>query len=205
MSALRPHVITLLVLAALLAPAIALADSASTSIEFALTSGLPIAGSNLAFTITANNEGPDPAANTTVTFGVPTNSTFVSRTVPGGWSCSTLTPGTTGTITCTIASFAPGSASFVLTAATMGTSPQGTPVTITGSITSTTSDPDPGDNTGELTVLLIWQSNLAVTKSGSASAFAGAQIVYTISINNPARRTRRTSWSPTRSRRPSAS
>ena len=185
MLALRTCLITLVVLAALFAPATAYALSASTSIEFALTSGTPIAGTDLQFTVTANNEGPDPAAITVVTFNVPTNSTFVSHSAPGGWSCATPMFGGTGTITCSIGAFAPGSASFVLTVATLSTSPRGTPVTITGSITSTTPDPDPGDNTNSLTVSLVWQSNLAVTKNGTASAFAGTELVYTIAINNP--------------------
>jgi len=185
MFAVRIGLFRLLVLAVFLVPATAYAQSASLSIEFALTSGTPIAGTNLEFTVTANNEGPDPAATTVVTFDVLTNSTFVSLVTPGGWSCITPGPGGTGTITCTIASFAPGSASFVLTVATLASSPQGTPVTITGSITSATSDPDPNDNTNQLTILLVWQSNLGVTKTGPANAFAGALITYTIAINNP--------------------
>jgi uncharacterized repeat protein (TIGR01451 family) len=185
MATFRAYLIRLLVLAAFLVPAIAYAQSASTSIEFALTSGTPIAGTNLEFTVRANNEGPDPAATTAVTFDVPTNSTFVSLVTPGGWSCITPAPGGTGTITCSIASFVPGSDAFVLTVATVSTSPQGTPVTITGSISSATPDPGPNDNAGQLTIVLIWQANLAVVKSGPANAFAGAIIDYTISIDNP--------------------
>ena len=185
MLSLRRHALGILVLAAVLAPVTAAAQVASQSIEVALTSGAPIAGADLDFAITANNEGPDGAANVTVTFEVTVNSAFVSRTVPAGWSCSTLPPGGTGTITCTIASFAPGSAGFVLTVGTLPSTPQGTPVTVPAAISSTTTDPDSDDNSAELTVLLVWQSNLAVAKSGPASAFAGAQLVYTISIANP--------------------
>ena len=185
MFVLRSCLTRLLMLAAILVPATAYAQSASLSIEFALTSGTPIAGSNLEFTVTANNEGPDPAATTVVKLDVPTNSTFVSLVGVAGWTCVTPGPGGTGTITCSNPSFVPGSATFVLTVATASTSPQGTPVRIVGSITSTTPDPNSGDNTGQLTVLLVWESNLAVTKSGPANAFSGAVIVYTISINNP--------------------
>ena len=185
MLSLQRHLLGILVLAVMLAPATAAAQVASQSIEVALSSALPLAGANLDFTITANNEGPDSAANAAVTFGVTTPATFVSRSVPAGWSCSTLTPGTTGMISCTIASFPPGSVSFTLTVTTTPSTPQGTPVTVPASITSTTSDPDSNDNSAALTVLLVWQSNLSVAKSGPASAFTGAQLVYTIAISNP--------------------
>jgi uncharacterized repeat protein (TIGR01451 family) len=181
----RPGLIGILVLAALLIPATAYAQSASLSVGLAFTSGTPIAGGNLTFEVTANNEGPDPALTTVLTFDVPTNSTFVSLVTPAGWSCTPLSPGATGTITCTTPAFVPGSDVFTLTVATSAASPQGTPVTITASITSATSDPDPDDNSNQLTIFLVWQSNLSVTKTGPASAFAGTAITYTIAIANP--------------------
>src|SRR6266404_4268332 len=71
-----------------------LAQSASVSIDASATSGSPaIAGTNIQFSIFANNEGPDDALNVTVSFNTPTNTTFVSLTPPPGWSCMTPTVG----------------------------------------------------------------------------------------------------------------
>src|SRR5207249_5805573 len=44
-------------------------------------------GTNIAFSITVTNLGPDSATTPTVTDTIPTNSTFVSITA-SGWSCS---------------------------------------------------------------------------------------------------------------------
>ena len=182
--ALRP-LGALLVLAAILVPAAALAQTARISVDLALTSGPAIAGTNLTFTITANNEGPNDAANASLTFAVPTNSTFVSLVTPAGWVCAPpLPPGGTGSTTCTKPTFVLGSEVFTLTVATSPSAPAGTSVKLNASITSTTNDPNQNDNTNQIEVLLIRQSTLAMTKTGPASAFAGAVITYTISINN---------------------
>ena len=185
MPAGRRILLRLLVLAILLVPAMAAAQTARISVDLALTSGTPIAGTNLTFNITANNEGPDDAANASLTFAVPVNSTFVSLVTPAGWSCAPPLPvGGTGSTTCTEPTFVPGSEVFTLTVATSPSAPQGTSVKLGAAITSTTSDPNQNDNTNEIEVLLVRQSTIATTKTGPAGAFAGAVITYTIAINN---------------------
>jgi uncharacterized repeat protein (TIGR01451 family) len=185
MSASRIHLVTMLLLVAALVPLTAHAQSASLSVDLAFTSPPPAAGGTLTFQITVNNEGPSPADNVVLTTAVPTNSTFDSLATPGGWSCTTPAVGATGTIDCSTPALAVGSAVFTLIVATSASSPPGTPVTLAATVVSTTPDPDPNDNMNQLTVLLVWQSNLAVTKTGPAQAFAGAVIGYTIAIDNP--------------------
>src|SRR5437762_2542746 len=57
------------------------------------------AGTDISFTITVKNLGPDTATTPTLTDAIPTNTTFVSAT-GAGWTCSGVSPGGTGTETC---------------------------------------------------------------------------------------------------------
>jgi uncharacterized repeat protein (TIGR01451 family) len=94
--------------------------------------------SNLTYTITVQNAGPDAAGNVAVMFVVPAGTTFVSADVPGG-SCTTPTPGGTGTVTCTIPSLASG-ATATATVVVNVTAPAGSNVDATASVTSTAVD-----------------------------------------------------------------
>ncbi|HEV2718639.1 MAG TPA: hypothetical protein VG323_01370, partial [Thermoanaerobaculia bacterium] len=77
--------------------------------------GPAVAGTQLDFTITANNEGPDDAANVVIDTAVPSGSTFVALTIPAGWICPTIPPaGGTGAIQCTTPLLVPSSAVFTL-------------------------------------------------------------------------------------------
>jgi uncharacterized repeat protein (TIGR01451 family) len=103
-----------------------------------------VAGNNLTYTITVSNAGPDPAASASLSDTLPAGTTFVSLVSPGGWSCTTPAVGAGGTISCSLASMNVGSAGFTLTVA-VDVSVSGT-VSNTASITSSTSDPAPGNN-----------------------------------------------------------
>jgi uncharacterized repeat protein (TIGR01451 family) len=159
--------------------------SASVSVDASVSSGSPaIAGTNIQFTIDANNEGPDDALNVVLTFGTPNNTTFISLIAPGGWSCTMPAVGASGTITCSTPDLPPGTAAHFLTVTTPSSTPRGTILNFNGSITSTTPDPSQNDNSFALTVPVDWVSQIALTKSGPASAFAGSTFAYTININD---------------------
>jgi uncharacterized repeat protein (TIGR01451 family) len=95
-------------------------------------------GSNLTYSITVSNVGPDSAQAATVTDVLPAGVTFVSSTASIG-SCS----GTT-TVTCTLGTFANGATAtitIVVTPAAAGT------LTNTVNVTSSSPDPIPSNNT----------------------------------------------------------
>src|SRR5436853_6358433 len=71
-------------------------------------------GSNLTYTITVINNGPDAAANASWSDTLPAGTTFVSMPDVGGWSCSKPAPGVNGVISCSHPSFAVGSSVFTL-------------------------------------------------------------------------------------------
>ncbi|MDX1996523.1 MAG: IPTL-CTERM sorting domain-containing protein [Thermoanaerobaculia bacterium] len=100
-----------------------------------------LVGNPLTYTVTVNNEGPSAAANVVMNDPLPADATFQSLTAPGGWSCTTPAVGATGTVQCSIASLPIGSATFTIgVQATAGPT-----LTNTATVTSTTTDPQPGN------------------------------------------------------------
>ncbi|MEK7996867.1 MAG: LamG-like jellyroll fold domain-containing protein [Planctomycetota bacterium] len=116
------------------------ADLAVT--KSASPSGTVSAGTNVSYTITVANNGPNSANGVTLTDVVPSGTGFVSLTAPGSWSCTTLAPGTSGTITCTKASMANGeTATFTVVAMINCSAPNNTSISDTARINSV-SPPD---------------------------------------------------------------
>src|SRR5262249_13259371 len=79
----KPAVSGVILVAALEAATSVHAQSASVSVDLGLTSGSPaIAGTEVDFAITVNNEGPDPAASVELDFAVPAGTSFSSLATP---------------------------------------------------------------------------------------------------------------------------
>jgi uncharacterized repeat protein (TIGR01451 family) len=104
------------------------------------------AGANVTWTLTVSNEGPDDAANATLSDPLPAGTTFQSVSAPAGWSCTTPAVGANGTVGCSIATFTPGSVVFTLVAQVDASTANGTVVSNTATVTSATPDPTPNDN-----------------------------------------------------------
>src|SRR4029453_11605536 len=60
-----------------------------------------VAGSNITYTISVTNAGPDAASNVSLSDTTPAGPTSVSVTPGAGWTCPPLPVGGTGTQTCT--------------------------------------------------------------------------------------------------------
>jgi uncharacterized repeat protein (TIGR01451 family) len=105
-------------------------------------------GSNLTYTITVNNTGPDDATDIELADSLPAGTTFVSLTDPGGcWSCTTPAVGATGTVNCDHPHQAAGSSEvFTLVVLVTNSVPTGVPLQNTASITANVSDPAGGDH-----------------------------------------------------------
>ncbi len=169
---------------------IAVGASADLSITNADSPDPVIAGNNLTYTQVVSNPGPSNAANVTFSEAIPANTTFQSFTPPAGWACNTLVVGGTGTLTCTIASLAPGNTTFSpVVTVTAGTA-SGTTITDTVSINSAT-DTNPTNNIAiaTSTVATATQADSSMTNSASpTSVNAGSNITYTqtVTSNGPA-------------------
>ena len=172
--------------------------STATQADLAVTNtaSAPTAAPGSNFTMTAVVTNLGPAAATALVFSESTasnsaatvNATFVSLAAPTGWSCTTPSVGGTGTITCTAPSLAlNGTATFPIVMQVPASAPVGTVLTGYAYITSSTPDPNTGNNTSSasITVATAGQADLAVTSSGSPNPVTpGNNISYTQSIAN---------------------
>ncbi len=144
------------------------------------------AGTNITYTITVTNAGPSNAASAALADTVPANTTFVSLTSPGGWSCATPAVGGTGAINCSIASLASGAnAVFTLVVKADPSLANGTVITNSATVSSTTPDPNGANTATATTTVGVGSANLSITKTDTPDPVnAGSNITYTITINN---------------------
>lgn len=149
-----------------------------------------------AWTITVSNGGPDTAVGpftVTDTWGtagaLPAGFTVTGYTGTG-WSCA---PATTTGFTCertnpadTLAAGASFPAITVTAQAAAGFDPAASPVPNTATVTSAgTDDPAPGNNTNDATVPVRAAADLAITKTGPATApNAGGPLNWAITLTN---------------------
>jgi uncharacterized repeat protein (TIGR01451 family) len=119
-------------------------------------SGAIEAGTNVTYTITVKNNGPNDAGNVALSDSVPVGVSFVSLSAPSGWICTSPAIGSAGAITCTKTSVENGeSATFTVVATVNCNVPNGTVISNTASAAaSTPPDSNPGNNsqTASLTV-----------------------------------------------------
>jgi uncharacterized repeat protein (TIGR01451 family) len=146
-------------------------------------------GSNITFSGNVANGGPDTASSVTFTVTLDANVFFQSISGPAGFSCLMPAVGSSGVITCTIASLASG-VTLPYTLVTqlnpaLNNGPDGF-VQQQFTIGSGTSDPDPSDNSLQVTTFYdAPQADLQVTKTtASTSVVPGDTITYTITLTN---------------------
>jgi uncharacterized repeat protein (TIGR01451 family) len=149
----------------------------------------PVAtGAQITYTETVtNNSTTTGAAGATLTQATPPNTTFVSATAPGTWTCGT-TPaaGGTGSIVCTAnATFAAGaSVNFTIVVAVNSGAPGGNTITNTP-VTVSETGTNPGTPNNISLSTSVQGADLSMTQVASAPAVApGNTITYTETVTN---------------------
>jgi uncharacterized repeat protein (TIGR01451 family) len=150
------------------------------------------AGNNVTFTQTVTNNGPSSADGVVYMAPIPASSTFVSISVPAGWTCITPAVGGTGAVICTTATLASAAtANFSLVVATFVGTPAGYVLSETNSVSSNTPDSNPLNNKATATTIVEAAANaapavdMAITIAESTSVpVPGANINYTQTISN---------------------
>ncbi|MBI4260743.1 MAG: DUF11 domain-containing protein [Actinobacteria bacterium] len=138
-----------------------------------------IQGDQFTYTLTVTNDGPDPAANVVVNDTLPAGVTFVSSS-PGPPDCLALIG---GVVSCQLGTMASGETRIItitVTADDLGTHENA------ATVTSSTDDPDPGDNSdSEATTVREAQADVRVEKTDSADPVTqGDQFTYTLMVTN---------------------
>jgi uncharacterized repeat protein (TIGR01451 family) len=135
-------------------------------------------GSAFSYTLAVTNNGPAPADAVTVSDTLPAGVSFVSASGTG-WSCSQAA----GVVTCTIATLPVGAANPITINATAP--PTVATLVNTATVSSTTADPTPANNTSTNTLNVVASADLSISKTTStATAFGGNPISYTIAVTN---------------------
>ncbi len=147
-----------------------------------------VPGGNITYTQTVNNSGPQTALNLVFSEAVPSNTTFVSLAVPGAWSCSTPAVGASGNISCTLPANAINSLStFTLVVQVGASTPSGTTVSDTDSVSSSVNDSNLTNNIATVNTLVAApaSADIAVTNSAAPTTVApSANVTYTQSLSN---------------------
>jgi uncharacterized repeat protein (TIGR01451 family) len=145
------------------------------------------AGSDITYTITVYNNGPDSADNATLTDTLPTGTTFVSLSSPAGWTCSTPSVGSGGPVTCSYSTLPVTSGDvFTLVVNIPPNTAAGTTFTNQATVSTSTFDPTDENNSASAgTTVPGTSADMAVTKFASASqAFADSNVTYSIEVDN---------------------
>jgi uncharacterized repeat protein (TIGR01451 family) len=150
--------------------------------------GSVTAGNDITYTLSATNGGPSDAQGITVTYMVPTGTTFVSLTSPTGFTCNNL-PGVggTGTIMCTEPTLAAGdSAVFALVVKATSSDANNSTITNTASVASTTPGATPGSNMSSFTVntTVTAAADVSIVKTAPQNVTAGTNMTYSITVTN---------------------
>jgi uncharacterized repeat protein (TIGR01451 family)/uncharacterized repeat protein (TIGR02543 family) len=147
---------------------------------------LAAAGSNVTYTVTLTNFGPDDATSVVLTDPIPAGMTFVSATAASGFTCTTPAVGTGGVVSCSAATLAAGATpSFTFVFQIDPAAPPGSVFTNVAS-SSAPEDVSPENDSGVVTTFTpgAATADAGVTKIGPDEAGAGADVAYTIVVTN---------------------
>ncbi|HYK05487.1 MAG TPA: IPTL-CTERM sorting domain-containing protein [Thermoanaerobaculia bacterium] len=147
------------------------------------------AGSNITYTGTVSNAGPDAAPSVTLTIPLHPNLLFQSLTGPAGFSCTSPAVGANGTITCTMASLPnPSSIGFTLVAQVNPSVANGPDGIIEQGFLIGSSAGETDTTNNELDVFtqyLTPDADISVTNSDTPDPVApGGAITYTQTLTN---------------------
>jgi len=131
------------------------------------------AGNNIVYTtVVTNTSGANPAMGVSVADTTPAGLTFVSNS----GACATAFPCSLGTIA------ASGTATITSTY-TIASTFTGS-VSNTATVSTTTFDLNAANNSSTASTTVSASTDIAITKTGAATATAGNNIVYTVTVTN---------------------
>ncbi len=154
---------------------ISINGSADVAISKTVNTTTPNVGSNVVFTLTATNNGPNLALGVNVTDSLPTGYTYVSNTSNAGSFNSTTGVWTVGSL---------ANATTATLQITATVNPAGD-YTNSATITSDSVDPGSSNNSDSVTTIPVLQSDISISGSvNNASQSIGSSVVFTITVTN---------------------
>ena len=156
----------------------ALTTLGATSADLSIVKAGPATaapGANVTYTLTVTNSGPDTATNVRIDDPTPSGTMFVAASAP----CASGFP-------CAIGDLPNGGSTLVTVTFAIPAGATGTIVNV-ASTASDTSDPNPIDDTSSVSTEIVTgasSADLAVSKTGPATAIAGSAVTYAIGVVN---------------------
>ena len=149
-----------------------------------------LTGRRLLYTIRVLNNGPKTATGVTLNTSTPAGTTFSSIALSQGTSSSPIVGGV-GTVNCFLDSIGPKTEA-IISLVVKVTAASNSTLTANASVTSTSSDPNPEDNSATDTASVVAstggassQFDLAIsTSSPSETLTSGGRLTYTVSAKN---------------------
>lgn len=138
------------------------------------------AGSTVTYTVTATNNGPNAATDVVTTDRLPTGVTFESANPPAGTTCGAVGQ----VVTCTTPTLANGAAAAIPISVTVTPGSAAGTLTNTVTVSSSTADDVPENNSAVATTQVTRVADLSLEKSGPSTATAGSEITYTLVATN---------------------
>jgi uncharacterized repeat protein (TIGR01451 family) len=167
--------------------AVAVNSTADVAVTKTASPSPVTAGTDITYSVTVTNNGPGSADNVSMTDAVPAGATFVSETQVSGPTFNVTNPGVggTGNTTATITSLAANAtAVFQIVDHVLSSTPDGSNVSDTADVTTTSNDPNAGNNLATVSTPVAAVADLAITKTGPATATAGTDLTYTLTLTN---------------------
>ena len=154
-------------------------QSADVGIVKTFDTSPTVAGLGQRFVIQATNHGPSDASNVVVTDPLPAIVSLVSVKTTQG-SCTG-----TAQVTCHLGTLPAGGSATIQIDVKLGPAvPASTNFNNTASVSSSTPDPDLGNNTSTAADPVVSAADISLTKTAPASFTAGANGTYTFRVSN---------------------
>ncbi|PZR74529.1 MAG: hypothetical protein DLM73_07650 [Chthoniobacterales bacterium] len=133
-----------------------------------------LAGSNVTYTIQVTNFGADASPDAQLSDSLPSDMTFVSVTQPPGWSCSSPSAGSGGTVVCTNSNFPAGNTStFTLVGFIPSSASSGSVYNNIAFVSSSTDNSLENNSSVAATTVVAAAPTLSTTVSSSSVVIGG--------------------------------
>ena len=164
-----------------------LPDEADLAVTKTSTPDPVNAGSNITYTITVNNGGPNDAPFVGLNDNLPAGLTFVSLASPAGWTCTTPGVGSGGNVSCSKSVLVPSvDQIFTLVANVPAGATTGTTYTNTASVFAKIFDPNEKNNASSASNTVAGPTaDMAVFKQAVVDeVLPGSNVTYSIQVIN---------------------
>ncbi|MEO8084875.1 MAG: hypothetical protein ABI780_13710, partial [Ardenticatenales bacterium] len=140
------------------------------------------AGQSLSYGLQVSNAGPSTARDVVVKDPLPPGTTFLDASVAGGTCAYAAGP---RIVSCNLGDIAAGAARLIIVNVVVDADvPDGTRLTNVATATSSTDDPNLGNNASRAETTVAASADLSIDKKASGSGVPGSEILYTITVTN---------------------